>query len=96
MQEPSDKRPSADEILIPKLLENSNLALVCCCDEWRGWVGSKSPNSESCTATSPYHSFQLTGNFLVTVVVMVKSTVEISQNFVPFSEYMNSQNDYEL
>ena len=32
-----------------KLLENSKLALVCCSDEWRGWVSSNSPNSESCT-----------------------------------------------
>ena len=51
----------------PKLLENSKLALVCCFDEWRGWVSSNRPNSESCTATSPYHPLELTGNFLVTV-----------------------------
>ena len=69
----------------PKSLENSKLALVCCSDEWRGWMSSYRQNSESCTATSPYHALELTGNFLVTVVVMVKST-----------EYMNSQNDYEL
>ena len=37
-----------------KLLENSKLALVCCSDEWRGWVSSNSPNSESCTSTSPF------------------------------------------
>ena len=40
--------------LLAKLLENSKLALVCCSDEWRGWVSSNSPNSESCTPTSPF------------------------------------------
>ena len=50
-----------------KLLENSKLALVCCSDELRGWVSSNRLNSESCTATSPYHPLELTGNFLVTV-----------------------------
>ena len=35
----------------PKLLENSKLALVSCSYELRGWV---SPNSESCTSTSPF------------------------------------------
>ena len=38
----------------PKLLENSKLPLVCCSDEWRGWVSINSPNSESCTSTSPF------------------------------------------
>ena len=50
-----------------KLLENSKLALVCCSDEWRGWVSSNRPSSESSTATSPYHPLELTGSFLVTV-----------------------------
>ena len=53
-----------------KLLENSKLALVCCSDEWRGWVSGNRPNSESCTATSPYHPLELTGNFLVTVSLL--------------------------
>ena len=51
----------------PKLLENFKLALVCCSDEWRGWVSNNSPNSESCTSTSPFHPLELTGYFLVTV-----------------------------
>jgi hypothetical protein len=51
----------------PKLLENSKLALLCCSDELRGWVSNNSPNSESCTSTSPFHPLELTGNFLVTV-----------------------------
>ena len=38
----------------PKLLENSKLALVSCSDELRGWVSSNSPDSESCTSTSPF------------------------------------------
>ena len=42
------------ELEKPKLLENSKLALVCCSDEWRGWVRSNSPNIESCTSTSPF------------------------------------------
>ena len=37
----------------PKLLENSKLALVSCSDALRGWVSNNSPNSESCTSTSP-------------------------------------------
>ena len=53
--------------ICPKSLENSKLALVCYSDELRGWVSSNKPNSESCTATSPYHPLELTGNFLVTV-----------------------------
>ena len=40
--------------LITKSLENSKSALVCCSDELRGWVSSNSPNSESCTSTSPF------------------------------------------
>ena len=52
---------------LSKLLENSKLALVCCSDELRGWVSNDSPNSERCTSTSPFHSLELTGNFLVTV-----------------------------
>ena len=51
----------------PKSLENSKSALVCCSDELRGWVSNNSPNSESCTSTSPFHPLELTGNFLVTV-----------------------------
>ena len=52
--------PSAEQswdkstFIYPKSLENSKLALVCCSDEWRGWVSSDSPNSESCTSTSPF------------------------------------------
>ena len=53
--------------VLSKSLENSKLALVCCSDELRGWVSSNRLNSESCTATSPYHPLELTGNFLVTV-----------------------------
>ena len=34
--------------------ENSKLALVSCSDALRGWVSSNSPNSESCTSTSPF------------------------------------------
>ena len=26
-----------------KLLENSKLALMCCSDDWRGWVSNNSP-----------------------------------------------------
>ena len=29
-------------LIYAKLLENSKLALVCCSDEWRGWVSSNS------------------------------------------------------
>ena len=41
---------------------------MCCSDEWRGWVSNNSPNSESCSSTSPFHPLELTGNFLVTVL----------------------------
>ena len=27
----------------PKLLENFKLALMCCSDDWRGWVSNNSP-----------------------------------------------------
>ena len=53
--------------LKPKSLENSRSAFVCCSDELRDWVSNNSPNSESCTSTSPLHLLELTGNFLVTV-----------------------------
>ena len=53
--------------IMPKLLDNSKLAIVCCSDELRGWVSNNSPISESCTSTSPFHPLELTGNFLVTV-----------------------------
>ena len=56
--------------VLTKSLENSKLALVCCSDELSGWVSSNRLNSESCTATSPYHPLELTGNFLVTVVII--------------------------
>ena len=48
----------------PKSLENSKSALVCCSDEWRGWVSNNSTNGESCTSTS-IHPLELTRNFLV-------------------------------
>ena len=50
-----------------QLLDNSKLALVCCSDEWRGWVSNNSPKGESCTSTSSCNPLELTGNFLVTV-----------------------------
>ena len=46
---------------LAKLLENFKLALVCCSDEWRGWVSNNSPSSESCTSTSLFHPLELTG-----------------------------------
>ena len=56
----------------PKWLENSKWALVCCSDEWRGWVCNNIPESKNCVSTSPhvlsFHPLELTGNFLVTVV----------------------------
>ena len=53
---PSFVRPTINSRvrLITKSLENSKSALVCCSDELRGWVSSNSPNSESCTSTSPF------------------------------------------
>ena len=50
-QENLKKPPSK---VAPKSLENSKLALVCCSDEWSGWVSSNSPNNESYTSTSPF------------------------------------------
>ena len=37
----------------------------------RNWVSNHSPNSKSCTSTSPCNSLQVTGNFLVTVRILL-------------------------
>ena len=35
--------PPSFPSLAPKLLENSKLALMCCSDDWRGWVSNNNP-----------------------------------------------------